>query len=174
MRVGSAHGMSASTLPAGRHDWAPLLLGIVVGLVLAVLIAVLVVLPWALTHHQSGGLEQEYGNAVVNAVSAVQGKQAPAAASSQAMQQARANYLTSCAECHGADGRGSGEFGASTFPPATDLTSSQAKEKSDAQLLWIVKNGLGFTSMPGYGRQYNDQQAGALVSYVRALQEGKG
>jgi mono/diheme cytochrome c family protein len=78
--------------------------------------------------------------------------------------------MGSCAECHGANGDGKGVFGAATYPPATDLTNGDPKEMTDAQLAWIVKNGLSFTAMPAFGAQYNDQDMLSLVAYIRSLQ----
>jgi mono/diheme cytochrome c family protein len=69
-------------------------------------------------------------------------------------------------------GDGKGVFGPITFPPATDLTKGDAKERSDAQLFYIMKNGLSFTPMPGYASQYSDQDLWAIVSYLRTLQNG--
>ncbi|MBV9120293.1 MAG: c-type cytochrome, partial [Chloroflexi bacterium] len=97
----------------------------------------------------------------------------PVASNPRAVQTGRDAYTGSCAQCHGATGDGKGEFGQATFPPATDLTSNDTRKMSDAQLFWIVKNGLGFTAMPGYASQYDDQQLWSLVSYVRALQNGQ-
>jgi mono/diheme cytochrome c family protein len=57
-------------------------------------------------------------------------------------------------------------------PPATDLTGRDARAKSDAELFWIVKNGLSFTAMPGFGESYKDEDIWALVSYVRELERG--
>ena len=48
------------------------------------------------------------------------------------------------------------------------------QEKSDAQLFWILKNGLSFAGMPAFGQQYDDQTLWALVSYMRALPKGSG
>ena len=79
----------------------------------------------------------------------------------------------SCAECHGSTGDGKGVFGAATYPPATDLTSHDVVEKSDAELFWITKNGLNFTAMPGFGDQYSDQDIWNIVAYMRSLQNGQ-
>src|SRR5262249_48835955 len=53
---------------------------------------------------------------------------------------------------------------------ATDLTGGEAGEKSDAELFWVIKNGLSFTAMPAYRDQYNDDAIWALVTYLRSLQ----
>ena len=96
----------------------------------------------------------------------------PAANDSRALGAGRAAYTGSCAVCHGAKGDGRGAFGRTTYPDATDFTSDAAKGKTDAQLFWIIKNGLGFTAMPAFGGQYKDDQIWAMVTYIRTLQRG--
>lgn len=139
----------------------------------AALVLVLVIgLPLALTHRQDLPLERIYGDAAVSLVSRVLGGDAPnpVANDQRALSTGRTAYTGSCAVCHGAKGDGRGAFGRSTYPDATDLTG--VKNKSDAQLFWIIKNGLGFTAMPAFGGQYKDDEIWAMVAYIRALQRG--
>jgi mono/diheme cytochrome c family protein len=141
----------------------------------AALVAVLVVaLPFALTHREDLPLERAYGDAAVSLVSRVLGGDAPnpVATDERALSTGRAAYTGSCALCHGAKGDGRGVFGPTTYPDATDLTGAGAKRKTDAQLFWIVKNGLGFTAMPAFGGQYKDDEIWAMVAYIRALGRG--
>ena len=141
----------------------------------ATLVTILVVaLPLALTHRQDLPLERVYGDAALSLVSRVLGGDAanPVANDARAQSAGRAAYTGSCAVCHGAKGDGRGAFGTTTYPDATDFTSAAAKSKTDAQLFWIIKNGLGFTAMPAFGGQYKDDQIWAMVLYIRALQRG--
>ena len=141
-----------------------------VGAVAALVLVLVVALPLALTHRQDLPLERIYGDAAVSLVSRVLGGDAtnPLANDRNALASGRAAYTGSCAVCHGAKGDGRGVFGRTTYPDATDLTG--VTNKSDAQLFWIVKNGLGFTAMPAFGGQYKDDEIWAMVAYVRALQ----
>jgi mono/diheme cytochrome c family protein len=148
------------------------LIGLVCGLVAAFLVGLLVLAPLALTHKDSSPIETLYGDLAVNLVSSRGATTLPAATSQAALANGRAAYEASCAECHGSAGDGKGAFGTNTFPPATDLTSSQARSKSDAQLFRIIKNGLGLTAMPRYASQYQDEDIAALVGYIRGLQHG--
>ena len=143
---------------------------------LALALVLVLALPLALTHRQDLPLERVYGDAAVSLVSRILGGDAtnPVANDPRAQSAGRAAYTGSCAVCHGAKGDGRGTFGPTTYPDATDFTSAAAKEKTDAQLFWIVKNGLGFTAMPAFGGQYKDDQIWAMVAYVRALQRGAG
>jgi mono/diheme cytochrome c family protein len=146
----------------------------VVGAFTALVLVLVLALPLALTHRQDLPLERIYGDAAVSVVSRVLGgdTQNPVANDPRALSTGRAVYTGSCAVCHGAKGDGRGAFGRTTYPDATDFTSDAAKSKTDAQLFWIVKNGLGFTAMPAFGGQYKDAEIWAVVAYIRALQRG--
>jgi mono/diheme cytochrome c family protein len=137
--------------------------------VLAGLIGLFLILPLAAVHKDSPGVETWYGNVLVGLVARLQGGGASTAGGDA--QAGKVAYLTSCAECHGAAGDGRGMFGPDTFPPATDLRSQVVRDRSDAQLFAILKNGLGFTAMPGYGGQYKDQDVANIVAYIRTLQQ---
>ena len=146
----------------------------VLGAIVALLLVFVLALPLALAHRQDLPLERVYGDAAVSVVSRVLGGDAanPLANDPRALASGRTAYTGSCAVCHGAKGDGRGAFGPTTYPDATDFTSAAAKEKTDAQLFWIVKNGLGFTAMPAFGSQYKDADIWAMVAYIRALQRG--
>jgi mono/diheme cytochrome c family protein len=153
----------------------PRSVGIAVGGAVVVLLVVLVAaVPLALTHRQDLPLERAYGDAAVSVVSRILGGDAanPLANDTRALATGRVEYTGSCAVCHGARGDGRGVFGPTTYPDATDFTTEAAKGKTDAQLFWIVKNGLGFTGMPAFGGQYKDADIWAMVAYIRHLQRG--
>jgi mono/diheme cytochrome c family protein len=142
------------------------------GAIAAGAIVFVVALPFALTHRQDLPLERLYGDAAVSVVSRVLGGDAanPLANDSSALATGRIEYTGSCAVCHGAKGDGRGVFGPTTYPDATDFTTEAAKSKTDAQLFWIVKNGLGFTAMPAFSAQYTDADIWAMVAYIRHLE----
>jgi mono/diheme cytochrome c family protein len=146
----------------------------VLGAVAALVLVLVIALPLALTHRQDLPLERVYGDAAVSLVSRVLGGDAanPLTNDQRTLATGRAEYTGSCAVCHGAKGDGRGAFGPVTYPDATDFTSDAGKSKTDAQLFWIVKNGLGFTAMPAFGGQYKDADIWAMVAYIRALQRG--
>lgn len=140
----------------------------------ALVLGLVIGLPAALTHHDELPLERAYGNAAVSLVSRVLGGDAanPLASDARAISAGRAAYTGSCAVCHGARGDGRGAFGPSTHPDAADLTSAATKAKTDAQLFWIVKNGLGFTAMPAFRERYTDDDIWAIVAFLRELGRG--
>ena len=147
---------------------------VALGAATALVLVLILALPLALTHHQELPLERAYGNVAVSLVSRVLGGDAsnPVANNARAISAGRAAYTGSCAICHGARGDGRGTFGPNTYPDAADLTGAATKGKTDAQLFWIVKNGLGFTAMPAFGERYTDDDIWAIVAFLRELSRG--
>jgi mono/diheme cytochrome c family protein len=158
----------------GQRRWPLFLTGLLLGVLSVIVILSLVILPLAVGHRSDLPLERLYGDVAVSIAAKVHaGSQSnPVAANARAVQEAQSAYLT-CAQCHGPTGKGNGVYGHATYPNATDLTTGDAKEKSDAELFWITKNGLSFTGMPAFGDQFSDQEIWQLVTYMRALQNGQ-
>src|SRR5437773_9389411 len=166
-----------------------LLAGAVLGLIVAGVLGALLLSPVALAHRQTGALEYLYGNFAVWIVARANGPasmpsppapgQTTTTIRSQNSAKLLANagrnaYTGSCAQCHGDKGDGKGTLGANTTPAATDLTAYDTRQKTDGQLFWIIKNGLGFTGMPAFAKDFPDEDIAALVTYIRALQKGQG
>lgn len=135
------------------------------------LVVLLVGMPFALAHRRDLPLERLYGDLAVELAVRTQAGNAqnPVAQDRRALASGREAYTGSCAVCHGATGDGRGAFGEGLYPPASDLRTHDTQEKSDAQLFWIIKNGLSFAGMPAFGGQYNDQAIWSLVTYTRSL-----
>jgi len=55
------------------------------------------------------------------------------------------------------------------YPPAPDLREDTTQHLSDGELLYIIKNGIRFTGMPGWGG--NDEDNWKLVLFIRHLPE---
>jgi len=60
-------------------------------------------------------------------------------------------------------------LGRSFYPRVPDLSSAQVQAYSDAELFWIIKNGIHLSGMPGFGNIHSDEEIWDLVSYVRSL-----
>jgi cytochrome c oxidase cbb3-type subunit III len=74
----------------------------------------------------------------------------------------RSTFNSSCAGCHGLDGRGSDK--------AVNIsTSSKVQHLSDAQLSSIISNGVPGTGMPAF-HSLNQKQVRSVVGYLRSLQ----
>jgi mono/diheme cytochrome c family protein len=157
-------------------NWVLFVIGIVAGGIAALLLVVVIGMPLALGHRNNLPLEKLYGNLAVGfVVQTLAGSgQNPIGQNPRAVESGRLAYIGSCSVCHGSVGDGKGEFGQAIYPPATDLRASDTQQKSDAQLFWIIKNGLSFAGMPGFGTQYNDQAIWTLVAYTRSLGNPNG
>jgi mono/diheme cytochrome c family protein len=69
-----------------------------------------------------------------------------------------------CVGCHGAPGIPSQGGGFNPKPP--DLSKGVA-DLSDAEIFWIIKNGIKMTAMPAYSSFSSDNQIWEMVSFVR-------
>ena len=78
-------------------------------------------------------------------------------------------YGMDCDTCHGKDGRHPTENGQWMYPRVPDLGSPGVQEWSDAELFWIIKNGVRFSGMPGFAKMQTDKEIWDLVHYVRSL-----
>jgi mono/diheme cytochrome c family protein len=160
-----------SNLPRGKKTLFWLALGVVLGGLGAGFVVVFVGMPLALGHRDNLPLEKLYGDLAVGLVIRAQAGSAqnPLGQNPRAVEAGRVAYVGACAVCHGANGDGNGLFGQNIYPPATDLRARDTQEKTDAQLFWIIKNGLSFAGMPGFAKQFGDQDIWSLVSYTRSL-----
>jgi mono/diheme cytochrome c family protein len=81
-------------------------------------------------------------------------------------------YLSRCAECHGANGRGSWRATIFLIRPGNLADADAMAKLSDHYLFGIIKNGgatIGKPGMPAFGYHLTDLEIDALVAYVRAL-----
>jgi len=78
-------------------------------------------------------------------------------------------YETNCLICHGERGKGDGLLGATLRPPPTDLTGSQARAKSDTDLLTVIHDGRGV--MPAWKTRLKEQEIQNVLAYIRGLGE---
>lgn len=74
-----------------------------------------------------------------------------------------------CANCHGQDGRKPTPIGQAKYPRVLDLGSPEVQEMSDAELFWVIKNGIRLSGMPGFAHIESDDEIWQLTFYVRSL-----
>jgi mono/diheme cytochrome c family protein len=75
-----------------------------------------------------------------------------------------------CVDCHGGPGISRAEFAKSMQPEPPDLTKAAAT-LDDAELYWIMQNGLKMTGMPAFGPTHNQEELWAMVAFTRRLPE---
>jgi mono/diheme cytochrome c family protein len=79
-------------------------------------------------------------------------------------------YQETCRQCHGAPGISAHPFSQGLYPAPADLLSGSVQnEWGDAQLYWIVENGLKLTGMPAFGSSYEKDEIAAVIAFVRRL-----
>jgi mono/diheme cytochrome c family protein len=78
-------------------------------------------------------------------------------------------FVSSCAQCHGADARGDTQVGRSMYPPAMDLTSAHVQHWSDGELYWIIRNGVRLTGMPAWQSSISENDTWKLARFIHNL-----
>ncbi len=79
------------------------------------------------------------------------------------------DFMGVCATCHGMDGRKPTDIGRWMYPRTPDLGSPGVQQWSDAELFWIIRNGIRLSGMPGFAKTHSDERIWRLVHYVRSL-----
>lgn len=85
-------------------------------------------------------------------------------------------YDALCAECHGADGRGSWRARVFLIRPGDLTDRAAAARQSDQYLFDIIKDGgspIGRPGMPAFGATVKDEDIRELVAHMRALARGR-
>jgi len=96
-------------------------------------------------------------------------KKNPLPETDEVVSQGQEVFLGSCAQCHGPEGRGDTNIGRNMAPPAMDLTSSHVQHWSDAELFWIVQNGVRLTGMPSWKSTISENDTWKLVRFIHNL-----
>jgi mono/diheme cytochrome c family protein len=93
----------------------------------------------------------------------------PATLDSPAMQRAgaRAYSERGCINCHGGPGVEWAKFSEGLRPDPPDL-KDLVKERTPAQLFWVIKNGINMTGMPNFG-EAPDQELWSIVAFLKKL-----
>ena len=78
-------------------------------------------------------------------------------------------FLESCALCHGADGRGDTSIGRNMYPPAADMHSPHVQHWNEAELFWIIRNGVRLTGMPSWQSSISENDTWKLARFIHSL-----
>jgi mono/diheme cytochrome c family protein len=87
----------------------------------------------------------------------------------QVIAQGKQLYVQSCALCHSTDGHGRTELGRGMYPPAMDLTSPHVQHWTDAELFWIIQNGVRLTGMPSWQSSISNTDTWKLTRFIHDL-----
>jgi mono/diheme cytochrome c family protein len=78
----------------------------------------------------------------------------------------REHYVENCLPCHGAPGVKRAEFAQGMNPTPPDIDGA-LQNYTDAQLFWVIKNGIRATGMPAFGVNHKDDEIAAIAAFVR-------
>ena len=79
-------------------------------------------------------------------------------------------YSEMCITCHGAPGKERTDISKGLHPQPPNLAEA-VKDWSNAQLFWIIKNGIRMTGMPAFGPTHQDELIWDIVGFLRRLPE---
>jgi len=101
----------------------------------------------------------------------VDGLKNPVSPTPLSIAEARDHFADHCAVCHANSGSGKTQINQGLYPPAPDMrTDTQAL--TDGEIFYIIKNGIRFTGMPGWGG--GDEENWQLVLFIRHLPQLTG
>jgi mono/diheme cytochrome c family protein len=141
-------------------------------LMLSALVVMLGVLMLGCTaHEQPSKAETMLANMAKDVVIPIQAenKKNPVPDNDEVVNQGRQIFLQSCAICHGTEGRGETELGRNMYPPAMDMTSPHVQHWSDAELFWIIQNGVRLTGMPSWQSSISETDTWRLARFIHNL-----
>src|SRR4030042_34268 len=80
------------------------------------------------------------------------------------------NYHEMCRLCHGAPGYSRTEIAKGLYPLPPDLTKEElVKRQNDAELYWVIKNGIKMTGMPAFGPTHSEEELLGIVVFLKRL-----
>ena len=92
----------------------------------------------------------------------------PASHDQETLREGFSHFREMCVTCHGAPGIERSEIGKGLRPRAPDLAEA-GEELSEAEVYWIVGNGIRMTGMPAFAPTHNEKQLWGLAAFVRGL-----
>ena len=95
----------------------------------------------------------------------------PVPISEDVISEGRVHFADHCSVCHGNDGSGTTEMGKGLYPKTPDMRLPATQNLSDAELFYIIENGVRFTGMPAWstGTKDGEMSSWHLVHFIRHL-----
>jgi mono/diheme cytochrome c family protein len=122
---------------------------------------------------QPGTLEMTTSHAIRTlAIGArVRGLTNPIPVSEAVIKEGMEHFADHCTVCHANDGSGNTEMGRGLYPRAPDMRLPATQNLSDAELFYIIENGVRLTGMPGWSTGTKDGETSSwhLVHFIRHL-----
>src|SRR5262249_46931831 len=95
----------------------------------------------------------------------------PVAKDAAAPARGMAHYRENCLPCHGAPGVDPSEFQEGLNPTPPGIDAPVVQQSSDAELFWVIKNGIRMTGMPAFGVNHKDDEIRDIVAFVRHVSQ---
>jgi len=93
----------------------------------------------------------------------------PFAPTAEVLTDARHHFADHCAICHGNDGSGKTEIGRNLYPKAPDMRMPATQNLTDAEIYYVIHNGIRLTGMPAWGGPDKDDDSWKLALFIRHL-----
>lgn len=72
--------------------------------------------------------------------------------------------------CHSAPGYSRTEIAQGLYPLPPDLTKEEfLKRRNNAELYWVIKNGIKMTGMPAFGPTHSEEELWGIVVFLKRL-----
>ena len=79
------------------------------------------------------------------------------------------SYQAMCRVCHGRPGEEPSPIREGLNPQPPKLGSERIRHRTDAELFWVIKNGIRMTGMPAFGKTHKDDDLWSIIAFVRRL-----
>jgi len=150
-----------------------LVLAVVMAIAVGVLIGAYFVTVGVSARPQPGRLETVAAQTVRSIAirTRIRGLTNPVPATPDVIAEGRDHFADHCAVCHGNDGGGNTEMGRGLYPRAPDMRLPATQNLTDAELFYIIENGVRLTGMPGWstGTREGETSSWHLVHFIRHL-----
>ncbi len=148
------------------------IIGAIVGLATFAVLTIYLAMPrlnWSAAV-KPGGLEARIADAVRERWIKLHSpdQKNPFAPTPENLADGRNEYSAHCAMCHALDGSGRRGLDASFYPPVAALTGD-TQQMSDAEIYFVIANGVALSGMPSFGKQHSSQEIWKSVLWVRHL-----
>jgi mono/diheme cytochrome c family protein len=93
---------------------------------------------------------------------------APGSFTAEQIKSGFTEYDEMCVICHSAPGKEPSAVGKGLNPHPPDLSKAVGKW-SNAELFWILRNGIKMTGMPAFGSTHSDETLWSIVAFLKQL-----
>jgi mono/diheme cytochrome c family protein len=107
-------------------------------------------------------------SAMTHSVRAHVGTESPQSWSDEQIKNGFKQYGEMCIICHGAPGKERTDISKGLHPQPPNLAEAVIAW-SNAELFWIIKNGIRMTGMPAFGPTHQDGEIWGIVGFLRRL-----